>query len=72
VTITARRVGGDLVLTVRDDGPGVPASLTEGVGLGNTRARLATLYGNRASLGLEATPGGGATVTVRLPYREHA
>ena len=72
VTLTARRDGPDLVLVVRDDGPGVPASVTEGVGLGNTRARLATLYGTRASLRLEPTPGGGATVTVRLPYREHA
>jgi sensor histidine kinase YesM len=39
------------------------------VGLGNTRERLATLYGTRARLDLEATPGGGAAATVRLPYR---
>ena len=71
ITLRARREGGDLVLSVRDDGPGIGASVTEGVGLSNTRARLATLYGARASLRLEPTPGGGTTVTVRLPYREH-
>lgn len=70
VTLRARREGPDLVLTVRDDGPGVPVALTEGVGLGNTRARLASLYGTRARLALEPTLGGGATATVRLPYHE--
>lgn len=71
--IEARREGDDLVLSVTDDGPGpggTPADLTEGVGLGNTRERLATLYGDRASLTLVRTPEGGASATVRLPYHE--
>jgi signal transduction histidine kinase len=72
ITIAARRDGDDLVLTVTDDGPGVAPGAPEGVGLGNTRARLVTLYGTRGRLDVGATPGGGATVTVRLPYREHA
>jgi len=67
--IEAGREGGDLVLTVTDDGPG-PAEQTsaEGVGLSNTRERLTTLYGARARLTLERTPGGGARATVRLPF----
>jgi len=74
--ITARRDGNDLVLTVTDDGPGPtsePADADEraaGVGLSNTRERLAVLYGGAASLTLTPMPGGGAAATVRLPYRE--
>jgi two-component system, LytTR family, sensor kinase len=71
--IEVRREGDALVLTVTDDGPGPEAGVAEsreGVGLANTRERLATLYGDRARLTLAATPGGGAAATVRLPYRE--
>ncbi len=74
VEIEARREGEDLVLTVRDNGAGLPPNLaqrTEGLGLANTRERLATLYGDRARLELAANPGGGTTATVRLPYRPH-
>jgi len=71
--IEARREGDDLVLSVTDDGPGPEpgeAEPAEGVGLGNTRERLVTLYGGRATLTLARTPGGGARATVRLPYRD--
>ena len=67
--VEARREGEDLVLAVTDDGPG-PADAGEGVGLGATRERLATLYGAKARLELVRTAEGGARVTVRLPYRE--
>jgi two-component system, LytTR family, sensor kinase len=72
--IEAHRDGADLLLTVTDDGPGPgdPAGAQEGVGLGNTRARLATLYGARAGLALRSLPGGGTSATVRLPYRAMA
>jgi len=64
--IEARREGDDLVLAVIDDGPGPAAG--EGVGLGNTRERLATMYGARARLDLGRSAEGGAVATVRLPY----
>jgi two-component system, LytTR family, sensor kinase len=67
--IEARREGDELVLSVTDDGPG-PEDSGEGVGLGATRERLATLYGGRARLDLTTTTEGGARVTVRLPYRD--
>jgi sensor histidine kinase YesM len=41
-----------------------------GVGLANTRERLATLYGDRGRLELGKRPGGGAMVTIRIPYRQ--
>jgi signal transduction histidine kinase len=69
VEIVARREGADLVLTVRDDGPGMGAG-TAGVGLANTRARLNTMYGERASLVVQDMTGGGVVATVRLPYHE--
>jgi LytS/YehU family sensor histidine kinase len=72
--VAARREGGDLVLTVTDDGPGPSeapnAPRAGGVGLANTRERLAALYGERASVELARTEEGGARAIVRLPYRE--
>jgi two-component system, LytTR family, sensor kinase len=73
VEIGARRDGGDLVLWVRDDGVGLQsdAGRRQGLGLANTRERLATLYGVRARLDLTSNPDGGTTATVRLPYKRH-
>jgi len=70
--VSAHREGGELVLTVRDDGPGLPMTPVEGsgVGLSNTRARLAALYGGDATLEVANAEGGGAIATVRLPYHE--
>jgi len=67
--IEARREREELIVSITDDGPG-PVQPAEGVGLGATRERLATLYGDRARLELVQTAEGGARVTVRLPYRE--
>ncbi|HEX7020704.1 MAG TPA: sensor histidine kinase [Gemmatimonadaceae bacterium] len=69
LAVRAVRDGDELVLTVQDNGPGVSNDrLREGVGLSNTRARLAQLYGERQRLLLSSAPGGGALVEVRLPY----
>jgi signal transduction histidine kinase len=72
VQVSARREGDRLVLTVRDDGPGLPTTPDAGggVGLANTRARLAALYGDGASLEVVNAAGGGVIATVRLPYHE--
>ncbi len=72
VEVSGRREGQQLVLTVRDDGPGLAEAAAGGggVGLANTRARLAELYGDRATLEIANAGGGGAIATVRLPYHE--
>jgi sensor histidine kinase YesM len=71
IRISANRDGESLTITVRDDGPGFDATTgTAGLGLGlaNTRARLRQLYGDRSELRTGAAPGGGAEVTMVLPY----
>jgi len=72
LTIAARREGNELVLSVTDEGaaPEGPAVEGTGVGLANTRERLATLYGDRGRLTLAPTVSGGTAATIRLPYRE--
>jgi sensor histidine kinase YesM len=70
IEIGAERRNGTLVLSVRDDGVGMPdGAPREGVGLANTRARLRQLYGARQSLELVGGPGAGTTVRVSLPLR---
>jgi signal transduction histidine kinase len=68
--ICAERHGDELRVFVRDRGPGFNGSSRsagDGLGLRNTRSRLATLYGPRGSLELGEVPGGGAEVRLRMP-----
>jgi two-component sensor histidine kinase len=74
VEIGARRERAELVVWVRDNGAGLgseTATRGPGLGLANTRERLATLYGPRARLDVSGSVGGGTTAAVRLPYRRH-
>lgn len=66
--IRGQREGDDLVLTVRDNGPGLPESQEDGLGLRNVRARLRELYGDDQSLRLKSAPDGGTIATLKLPY----
>lgn len=70
ITIRAWREGGRLRLEVSDNGVGLTtaqlAALKEGVGLGNTRARLRQLYGENHSFELRS--GGGFTARLSLPF----
>jgi two-component system sensor histidine kinase KdpD len=79
--VGARPVGGDVELSVSDEGIGVPdydrerifeafrrgeGSTSSGVGLATCKAIVEAHDG---SIGVDRTPGGGATFTVRLPVR---
>jgi LytS/YehU family sensor histidine kinase len=72
VRIEAGLDGDALRLSVLDDGVGpsdAARSRGAGVGLSNVRARLARLYGDRASFDCGARAGGGFQASVRLPLR---
>jgi two-component system, LytTR family, sensor kinase len=68
VALDARRVDGVLRLVLEDDG-GRAAELVarQGVGLSNTRARLAQLYGGRASIELSPRDIRGTQVEILIP-----
>jgi hypothetical protein len=70
IEVSARREDDAMVLRVDDDGDlrGPAAGAAHGgIGLANLRARLAALYGARASLALAARAGGGVRAELRVP-----
>jgi len=72
VELCAERSGAWLRIIVTDDGAGFSraAPSDDGVGLGNTRARLEELYGDAQCLTIEPTsPSGGTRVIIELPFR---
>ena len=72
IEIEARRIGDDLVLVLRDDGPGC-TNLDErpsghGVGLRNTQERLRVLYGDNQMFSIAAREPHGCEVRMQLPF----
>jgi two-component system, LytTR family, sensor kinase len=76
IAVSAGRENDLLCVTLEDNGPGVgdSAVMREGIGLGNTRARLQHLYGIESSVRLGAATGKAAScgtrVEIRIPFRE--
>jgi two-component system LytT family sensor kinase len=64
----------DLMLRVRDNGPGIPnledGHWRKGIGLSNTEQRLAGLYGESQRMFLENADG--LTITIRVPLKTEA
>ena len=73
LNISAKVFAGDLLMEVSDDGPGcelvnnhIPDA--KGVGLRNTRERLAAIYGSEHSIKLSQTDPHGLTICIRIPF----
>jgi sensor histidine kinase YesM len=68
--ISVRRHNEKLSLEVGDDGVGTRGAqaLAEGVGLGNARARLASLYGEQHRMEAGPRPEGGFNVKIEIPF----
>ncbi|MCE9669735.1 histidine kinase [Myxococcus stipitatus] len=73
VTVAARKAGEALLLEVRDDGVGLREDAARkggnGKGLWITRERLVQLYGMDHRMELRGATGGGASVTLSIPFR---
>lgn len=72
VEITAAPRNGVVRIVVKDNGPGIQVDKLEaprgrGLGLANTRARLAGMYGDAASFELTNDPTGGLVVALEIP-----
>jgi signal transduction histidine kinase len=70
VEASAMRDGSRLQLRVRDSGAGAPAKMPNGhgIGLSNTRARLAHFYGSEYAMQAEPLATGGFEVAIAIPY----
>ena len=68
IRVTARIDDARLVLTVADTGVGFGSGSGTGLGLANISARLASEFGERATLLLQNNELGGATASIVLPY----
>lgn len=75
--IAAALSNGDLILTVSDDGPGLPDDFVldsaDGLGLSNTRSRLERIYEESyATFEVRNRPEGGTIVKVVIPQEQAA
>jgi LytS/YehU family sensor histidine kinase len=73
VEVVAAPRNGVVRIEVKDNGPGIDADRmmearrSKGLGLANTQARLAGLYGEAARFELSNDPAGGLIVTLEIP-----
>jgi hypothetical protein len=72
VRLKVERRGGDVHLQVADNGRGLTVTEGHGTGLANARARLAILYGERATLTVGPGEPRGFVANVSLPLLEGA
>jgi sensor histidine kinase YesM len=69
IRVHSRKNGPQLHLQVTDNVPGIQGDLVEGIGLGNVRERLESLYGPVYSLRLSNLASGGLSVDIEIPFR---
>lgn len=73
IWLSSVKAGKQLILTIADNGAGLPAATLEGielgVGLGTTRERLRRMYPDNHEFAVRRLPQGGTEVRIALPYR---
>jgi len=72
IKLMSRNAGSRLLITVEDDGVGIPeeklANLFEqGIGVSNVNERLKVLYGNNFRLSIHSRPGEGTRTEIEIP-----
>jgi len=74
IELLVRKENSKLVITLKDNGPGISAMTPElfknGVGLSSTVERLEKMYASNQSLHLENLDSGGLKVVLQIPFRE--
>ncbi|UNK57759.1 histidine kinase [Pseudoxanthomonas daejeonensis] len=68
VEIAASRRNDTLLLSVSDNGQGLPPATAERIGLANTRVRLRLLYGDSQRFEVRNLDGGGVIAQIELPW----
>lgn len=83
IVLTARRSSGDLLLTLSDDGVGIPeeripallseasdkpSGLFKGIGISNVHSRIQREFGEEYGLSIESQPGAYTRIIVRIPF----
>ena len=68
----AARQDRTLLIQITNDGTSISRESTPGIGISNTRARLASLYGSAASFEISPQTGGGTMAALHLPLRVDA
>ncbi len=69
IEVHSSKLDAYLQLQVLDDGPGLPETLIEGIGLRNVRERLQRLYGAGHDFQLSNRREGGLRVEIKIPFR---
>ena len=72
IRLRSRRVDSRLLLSVEDDGVGIPESklatlLEQGIGVSNVSERLKVLFGNDHRLHIDSQPGRGTRIEIEIP-----
>jgi LytS/YehU family sensor histidine kinase len=72
IEVCAVRLNGDLLLHIKDKGPGLQTTqatmFTKGFGLSNTRERLKHLYGEHHEFAFRNVENGGLLIQVKVPF----
>ena len=72
IRLRSRRVESRLVLSVEDDGVGIPESklatlLEQGIGVSNVSERLKVLFGSDHRMNIDSQPGRGTRIEIEIP-----